>query len=474
MSREKPMTPDDAGAHPYMANSIPEIKQAMLEVVGANSIEDLFAQIPDDHRIARELNLPRQLRSEVELKRHLISILSRNQTCEENLSFLGAGCWQHYVPAVCDEIIGRFEFLTNVWGSPASDLGRNQAWFEYCSQLGELLKMDMVGLPVYSYGCAAGHAIRMASRITGRHQVLVPEISDPERLSVIRNYCEPREMTGHIEVIQVGFDRATGLLDLDDLTAKLSQRTAAVYFECPSYLGVIENQGDAISAVAHSQGAEIIVGVDPISLGILKPPADYAADIVVGTTQTLGVHLNTGGGVGGFIASRDEEKYVRQYNTLNISITETQKEGEFGFGLCCAHQTSYGMREEGNDWTGNSTYLWAIAGAVYMSLLGPQGFREIGELIIQQAHYAAKLLGEVPGVRVLFPQGFFKELVVNFDDTDQSMDAIDAALRERGIFGGKDISREFPGLGKCALYSFTEVHARDDIKRLTDALREVL
>ncbi len=468
------MTTNGATGHPYMANAIPSIKQAMLDVIGADSIEELFAQIPEDHRMRGELKLPKQLRSESELKRHLLSSLAQNQTCEGNLSFLGAGCWQHHVPAVCDEITGRFEFLTNVWGSPASDHGRNQAWFEYCSQLGELLKMDMVGLPVYSYGCAAGHAIRMASRLTRRHQVLVPETIDPERLSVIRNYCEPREMGSHIEIIQIGSDKSSGLLDLSDLRARISESTAAVYFENPSYLGFIETQGSVIAAIARERGSETIVGVDPISLGILKPPADYGADIVVGTTQTLGVHMNTGGGLGGFIASRDEERYVREYNTLNISITTTQNEGEFGFGLSCAHQTSYGMREEGKDWTGNSTYLWAIAGAVYMSLLGPQGFREVGDLIIQQTHYAAKLLARIPGVRVLFPRGVFKELVVNFDDTDLSVDAINAALRKRGIFGGKDISQEFPSLGKSALFSITEIHTKEDIERLVDALAEVL
>ena len=128
-------------------------------------------------------------------------MLSRNETCEKNLNFLGAGCWQHHVPAVVDEIVGRTEFLTPVWGSPQSDHGRNQAWFEYASQLGELLNMDVVQLPVYSWGCAAGHAIRMAARLTGRHEVLLPRLFDPERLSVIRNYCEPIEMRDHIDVV---------------------------------------------------------------------------------------------------------------------------------------------------------------------------------------------------------------------------------------------------------------------------------
>src|SRR5262249_60265576 len=139
----------------------------------------------------------------------------------------GAGCWPHHVPAVVDEIVGRTEFLTPVWGSPQSDHGRNQAWFEFNSGLGELLDMEVVQLPVYSWGCAAGHAIRMASRITGRHEVLLPQFIDPERLSVIRNYCEPVEMRRHIDIAQIGHDQETGGIDLKDLKARISPQTAA-------------------------------------------------------------------------------------------------------------------------------------------------------------------------------------------------------------------------------------------------------
>ncbi len=467
------MKSNESSAHPWMANSLADIKQAMLKEIGAASIEELFEQIPAAHRLKSPLRLPRQLKSEAELKRDLIGILSRNESCERNLSFLGAGCWQHHVPAVVDEIVGRAEFLTPVWGSPQSDHGRNQAWFEYASQLGELLEMDVVQLPVYSWGCAAGHAIRMAARITGRNQVLVPALIDPERLSVIRNYAEPPEMASHIELVGIGHDAKTGGIDLRDLKAKLSERTAAVYVESPGYLGLFEPRGEEIAGLARSRGAETIVGVDPSCLGIVRPPADYGADIAVGPTQPLGVHMNCGGGVGGFIASRDEERYVRQYNGFLVSLTETAEPGEHGFSLACAHQTSYGMREQGRDWTGNSVYLWAIANAVYMSLLGPQGFRELGELILQQAHYAARAIGRIKGLRILFPQGFFKEFVVNFDAAGKSVAAVNRALARRGIFGGKDLSREFPAFGQSALYCVTEVHGREDIDRLVATLKEV-
>jgi glycine dehydrogenase subunit 1 len=403
-----------------------------------------------------------------------VSTLSKNRTAEQNLNFLGAGTWQHHVPAACDEVVRRNEWLTSVFGEPSSDHGRNQAWFEFCSQLGELLEMDLVGMPVRSWGVAAGHAVRMAARITGRDEVAVVRAIDPERLSVIRTYCEPVEMTSHIAVRLVGYDPETGLIDLDDLRAVVGERTAAVYFETPSYLGVIEHQGAQIAAIARAAGAETIVGVDPISLGVLAAPVDYGADIVIGTTQPLGVHMNTGGGVGGFIATRDEERYARQYPTLFISIADTLKEGEYGFGLSLFEQSSYGLREKGKDWTGHSVYMWAIAGAVYMALMGPKGFEEVGELILQRAHYAARRIAAIEGVRVAFPDGFFKEFVVDFSGTGRSVADINEVLREHGIFGGKDLSRDFPELGESALFCVTEIHTRSDIDRLTAALSEVV
>lgn len=467
------MSSNQPVAHPWMANALPDIKQDMLKEIGARNIEELFAQIPADHRLARPLDLPPALFSEAALKRHLNDLLHKNVTCERNLNFLGAGCWQHHVPAVVDEIVGRTEFLTPVWGSPQSDHGRNQAWFEYASQLGELLGFDVVSLPVYSWGCAIGHALRMASRITGRRQVLVPRFTDPERLSVLRNYCEPPEMGNHIEVVLIDHSKKTGLLDLDDLKRRISGATAAVYVETPSYLGLIETAAGEIGAIAKANGAQFIVGADPISLGILKAPADYGADIAVGPTQPLGVHMNCGGGVGGYMASRDEERYVREYNGFLISITDTEQPGQYGFGLASAHQTSYGMREQGKDWTGNSVYLWAIANAVYMSLLGPAGFREIGELIIANAHDAARRIRKLKGIKVPYRTGFFKEFTVNFDATGKTVAEINRALLKRGIFGGKDLSSEIPSLGQSALYCVTEVHTGDDIAWLVAALKEV-
>jgi glycine dehydrogenase subunit 1 len=454
-----------------MPNSTPKLRRELLDAVGVDDVEELFVQIPRRHRLQVELDLPPALPSEAALRRHLLDLLALNENCERNLSFLGGGIWRHHVPAIVDEIARRSEFLTPVWGTPSSDHGRNQAWFEFASQLGELVGMEFVGLPVYSWGCAEGHALRMASRITGRHRVLVSRAIAPERRDVIRSYCGSPDLERHLDLELVGVSPETGSLDVADLRSKLGPDVAAVLFENPGFLGAIEASAAEIAALARAASAETIVGVDPTSLGVLAPPSAYAADIVVGSVQPLGVHMSAGGGAGGFIATRDEERYAHEYPTLNLSIAETV-EGEYGFGIALFEQTSYGSREEGNDWTGNSVYLHAVANSAYMALMGADGFAEVGRLILGRSHYAARRLGELNGVGVRFPDGFFKEFVVTFEGA--TVADVNRGLREHGIFGGLDLSTAFPELGQSALICVTEVHTQADIDRFADALKEVL
>ena len=466
--------PHSTTAHPWMANNVAAIKAEMLARIGASSIDALFEQIPQAHRAATDLDLPPAICSEAALKRHLRDIAAKNSDCETNLNFLGGGIWQHHVPAICDELVRRQEWLTSVFGSPESDHGRNQAWFEFCSLLGELLEMDLVGMPVYSWGCAAGHAIRMAVRLTGRSKVIIAGPVSPERLDVIHTYCGSARQGRQIDVVMCGTDTTTGLVDSAMLATLIDASTAAVYFENPSYHGLFETQAAEITAIARRAGAETIVGVDPLTLGVIAPPSSYGADIAVGSIQPLGVHMHGGGGVGGFIASRHEERYAREYPTFLVSIAPTAVAGEHGFGLSLFHQTSYGMREEGKDWTGNSTYLWTIAGAAYMALLGPQGFVDLGRTILANAHAAAAKIGAIGGVRIVRPGGFFKEFLVDFSATGKTVAAINAALLHHGIFGGIDLSGEGPGLDQTALYCVTEIHTEADIDQLVSALTKVL
>ncbi len=457
-----------------MPNSTDEVQQEMLSATGASSVAELFQQIPESHRARRPLDLPVQLSSEALLRRHLQGFLDRTDSCEEYLSFLGSGTYRHHVPAICDELISRYEWLTSIMGTPSSDQGRFQAWFEWASQLGELLDLDFLGLPVYSWGCAAGHALRMAARLTERRTVLVTSAIDPQRRSVIANYCGLEDLEDHLRLVMVDFRPGDGRVDLKDLISKLSGDVAAVYFENPNFFGVVEEDVQEIVDAAATVGAEVIVGVDPLTLGILAPPGQFGIGLAVGSIQTLGVHMNAGGGVGGFIASRDEERYAREYPTLQVSVCDTIEPGERGYAEFLMEQTSYGAREQGNDWTGNSTYLWTIANTSFMAAMGSEGFREIGEAIVQRSNYAAKRLSEVPGVQLRFANGIFREFVVDFGASGRTVGQINADLRAKGIFGGLDLANDFPGLQQCALFCVTELHSQSDIDRLVSAVAEVL
>jgi glycine dehydrogenase subunit 1 len=464
------MNDDKLIVYPYIPNSVPAVKQQMLEAVGAGSVDEFYHDVPDELRLKRPLSLPAPFLSEYALRRHVEGILDRNSSCHEVLSFLGAGCYQHYVPAVCDEINGRGEFLTAYAGEPYEDHGRFQALFEYESMMGELLNMDVVNVPTYDGLQAAATALRMAGRITGRHEALVARAVSADRLSKFRDYCS-HDMTIRL----IDYDPHTGQLDLEDLKAHLSERTAAVYFENPSYLGFVELHGDEIARLAHEHGAVFVVGADPISLGILTPPADYGADIVCGDIQPLGMHMQFGGGQAGFIATRDDPRYVMEFPSRLFGIAPTSVPGEYGFGDVAYERTSFAVREQGKEWVGTASSLWGITAGVYLALMGPQGMVEIGEGIMLRARYTAMHIGRLPGIKApLFQSPHFKEFVVSFDGAGRTVAAVNEALLARGILGGKDLSLEFPELGQSALYCVTEVHSQRDIDRLVAALKEVV
>ena len=460
--------------HPYIPNSVPEVKEEMLRVIGAWDADELYRQmIPERLLMKRSLDLPDPLTSELDLRRHVEGIMAGDESCSETLSFLGGGCWNHYVPEVCDVIASRSEFLTAYAGGVYSDLGRYQAMYEFQSLIGELVDMDVSCVPTYDWGAAAGNAVRMASRITGRKEILVPKTISPARLSIISNFCDSANKPDRIIIKSVGYDRETGALDLGDLEDKISDSTAGVYFENPSYLGVIEPRCEEITGMTHDHGAIAVAGVDPISLGVLSPPGEYDADICCGEAQPMGIHMYAGGGSCGFLASKDEERFVGEYPARMLSITDTEVEGEYAYGQVKYERTSYIARESAKDWVGTTTGLWAIVSAVYMSLMGPRGMRELGEGLLQRSHYAARLLEEVEGVSVPF-RGFFKEFPVNFDAAGVKISEVNRRLLKEEIFGGQDVSETFPELGQCGLYCVTEMHTKADLKRLAATLREVL
>lgn len=455
--------------HPYMPNSAPETRAAMLHAIGIASVDDLFKDIPDRLQLKRPLALPAPLVSEYDLEKHVREILAHNESCDDRMSFLGAGCYQHYVPAVVDAMIARGEFLTAYDGNAYSDGGRLQATFEYQSLLCDLLNMEVTGFPSACSLHASSTALRIASRVTGRHEVLVPTTMNPRRAQHLHAYRRAQEVA---TVTCVEADPATGLMDISDLRRKLTPKVAGVLVENPTYLGVIESQVREIGDVAHANGALLVACVNPLSLGVLASPGDYGADIACGDAQPLGVHMNYGGGALGFVAIKAD--YVMEFPNLMVNIAPTLDGEGFGFDFfALPERLTYFARESAKEYTGTMACLWAIASAVYLSLMGPQGMRDIGETIMKKSHYAKMLLAEIPGFELPLSAPHFNEFVVNFDGTGRTVAEVNAALLDRGIYGGADLSSDFHELGQSALYCVSEVHSASDLKLLATALKEV-
>lgn len=456
-----------AASHPYIPNMIPEVQRQMLDEIGVERIEDLYRIIPDELKLQGLMDLPPAL-PELELRRHVNRLLNRNQSTEDIVSFLGAGCWPHFIPAVCDEINQRSEFVTAYAGEPYEDHGRFQALFEYQSLVAELVDMDVVNVPTFDWAQAASTSLRMAARMTGRTKVLLAGTIDKDKLKIIANYITP-----DLSYELLDFHNDSGELSLQDLRHKITDNTAAVYFENPTFLGTIESQGQQIADIAHEAGAVCVVGVDPISLGVLKPPSQYGADIICGDLQPLGMHMNYGGGQAGFIATRDEEKYVMEYPSRLFGIAPTCVEGEYGFGDVAYERTSFHDRENGKESVGTQTALWGITAGVYLALLGPHGMQELGQTIMQKSQYAAKLIGQIEGVSIRLQSPFFKEFVADFTKTGLTAEEILEQLRAEGIQGGKDLSADFPELGQSMLLCVTEIHAQEDIELLAAVLGRI-
>ena len=462
----------DKPSHPYIPNSVADTKREMMHELAIKSIDELYADVPEKYRLKEELNLPKKPLSELEVRRHVEALLAENRPCNSMPVFLGAGCWPHYVPAVIQEIIRRSEFLTSYTPyQPEVSQGMLQALFEYQSMMCELTGMEVSNCSMYDWASALGEAARMAARFNGRNEILIPKIIHPERAATLQVYAEPAGIT----VKQVGYGPGSGQLDLDDLKSKITDKTAAVYVENPTYLGYIESQMEEIGEEAHSHKSLFIVGVDPTSLGILKPPGECNADIVVGEAQPLGNEMNFGGPLLGIMACRDDMSLIRQMPGRIIGLTTTQDNSRQGFCMTLQTREQHIRREKATSNICTNEALCAVASTIYMALLGPEGLRQLAETIAYRANYAIQLLSKIRGVKTpIFKSAHFKEFTVNFDETGLKVGDINKKLLRAEVHGGKDISREFPELGQTCLYCVTETHSREDIERLRDAVEEAL
>ena len=454
--------------HPYMPNSVPEIEGEMLREIGVGDVSEIYRSvIPEDLLFQGEMDLPDPIPSEQALKRHMNGLLAQNTSTAEALSFLGAGCYKRYIPAVCDEIANRSEFLTAYCGDTYSDHGKMQAIFEYASMMAELLELDVVSYPTYDAGQAVSSSFRMAFRLRpDRKEILIPAHMSPEIRFQAEAYCAPFGTL--VPVADPG-----GILDLEDLKAKLSENTAAVFLENPSFLGVFQPKAKEVMDLAHQAGALGIVMPEVSSLGVMDPPARYGADLTCGDIQPLGIHMQYGSGCAGFIAMDNDPALVNELPTYLYGICETGKEGQYGWGRALYYRNSHASREKAKEYFGTECGLWAIVAGCYLATMGPQGMQELGARILAYAAYAQQKLAALPGVKVN-PAPVFQEFVVDFSATGKTVAEINAALLERNIFGGVDLGRAFPDCQGQALYCVSDTTTAADIDTLYAALAAIL
>ena len=455
--------------HPFLPNLDGSIVSKMLERVGAASVDELFYDIPPGLRLGRKLRLPDGA-SEYEVRREIQSRLGANRTPPGSACFLGGGVWPHYIPAEVESIASRQEFYTSYTPYQAEiSQGMLQALFEYQSLMCGLLGMEACNSSLYDWASAAGEAVRMAGRITGRRTALVAGSVGVQRRAVIRTYTEPMGM----KLETVAFDRKTGTLDPADLKRKLSGDVACLYLENPNFFGVIEDGAPAAVSQVQGAGGLAIIGVDPISLSLVREPGRYGADVVVGEGQPLGIAMNYGGPHLGIFAVRDI-KLARSMPGRLIGITTAVSDPtKKAFAMVLQAREQHIRREGATSNVCTNQSLMAVAAASYLSLLGKDGFRRLGEVIIANSHYAAERLSGVRGVRSpSFEGAFFKEFVVSYRRARAA--TVFNRLAKKGVLAGYPLPSSYALGIESGLYCVTEVHTKDDIDGLAAALTEVI
>ncbi len=431
----------------------------MLAAIGVNRVEDLFHDVPAAYRFP-ELHLPEPL-SEMEIMAELQAISEENVDLGHFTSFLGAGAYQHYVPRIVDHVISRSEFYTAYTPyQPEISQGTLQALFEYQSMICALTGMEVANASHYDGATSTAEAVIMALSVGRgkRRRVILSPWVHPEYRAVVRTYAQGMglEITG---------DDEQGA-DLHSLTAALDRNTACLILQSPNFRGEIEDL-EGVAEKVHAVGALLVVVADPVSLGLLKPPGEYGADIVVGEGQALGNGLNFGGPYLGIFACR--EKHVRKM-AGRLAGETVDAEGRRGFVLTLSTREQHIRRERASSNICTNQALCALATSVHLAALGRTGLRKLAELCYHKAHYAASRIGALDQYDVLGAKPFFKEFVVRCPAPVQAIN--ETLLAEWGIVGGYDLGRDYAHLENHMLVCVTEVISREEIEALVQALAE--
>ena len=436
----------------------PEEKQRMLKATGVDRVEELFETIPESVRLMAPLNIP-EAASETEILNYFTSLGEKNTSTDRWDSFLGAGVYNHFIPTIIDSVISRAEFYTSYTPyQPELSQGTLQAIFEFQTLICQLTGMEVANASLYDGSSALAEAVLMALRLTKRSTLLVPESLHPEYRRVLGTYVA--NLDTQIQDLSLA---ETGRLDLDHLKKSLSDDCAAVVVQSPNFFGVIEEIREVTRLCQAAGALSIVVVTEAISLGLLKPPGELGADIVVGEGQSLGIPVGFGGPNLGFFATQD--RYKRQMPGRLAGQT-VDNQGRRGFVLTLATREQHIRREKATSNICTNQSLCALTCTVFLSALGKQGIRELAEQNLKKAFYLRKLLGE----SLEFSGKTFNEMVVRCGEDPAE---INRRLLDDGIVGGLPLGRYFPDRADQMLVCVTEQNHPQKIQRLAEVLTGV-
>ncbi len=437
-------------------------RAAMLEAIGVDSIDDLFSDIPGELRLDRPLELP-DGRSETEVFDELSALAARNADADSELCFLGAGMYDHYVPAIVDAITSRSEFLTPYTPyQPEVSQGGLQVMFEFQTAISELTGLPAANASMYEGPSSVASAAYLAlGAVKGRRRLVVSRGVHPHAREALATYARGFGA----EVVEVGLE--DGLTDAAELASALDDRTAAVFVQNPNFLGAVEDL-EALATAAHDAGALCVASVDAMVLGVLRAPGDCGVDVAVGEGQPLGNRLDFGGPSFGFFAARDE--HLRRMPG-RIAGETVDVDGRRGFVLALQTREQHIRREKATHNICTAQALNALAGTIYLAWLGRRGIVELGELLVRRTAYARRRLATVAGIELLHGAPVAREFALRLDaPVAEVLDRVS----EEGIAAGYPLARAYPEHEHGLLVAITERRSRDDIDRLAEALERAI
>ena len=439
----------------YIPNT-PGEQAGMLASLGVSSIDELFADIPAEHRNP-PLQLPDPL-PELEIQRELGALAGRNRTLGSGPSFLGAGSYHHFIPSIVKSLVTRGEFITayTPYQAEASQ-GTLQVIYEFQTLVCNLYGMEVANAGMYDGATSLAEAALMACRVTRRERIAVLDTVSPAYRAVIEAYCRPQ----NLEVAVVG-NAELGMRNEEEGSA-LTSETACLVTQYPNFYGGIEDLGAEVDT-AHNAGALSVVSCDPIAVGMFQPPGHYGADIVTGEGQPLGIPPSYGGPYVGLFATKQE--YIRQMPS-RLSGRTVDRNGETGYVLTLQTREQHIRRERATSNICTNEALYALASTIYLAALGKSGLRQVAELCYQKSQYAASQIAALPGYSIANGGPFFREFVAQCPAPPAE---INRRLMERNILGGLDVTDRYPnGILLCV----TEMNTRDEIDQLVGALGAV-